>query len=84
MQFLSPPAFTGLADHAVYVVETSLGLQWTASQPGKKLSVVLYQLNSTQAAGFQGQFHYTDGPFEFITRESFRWCACKRERGASA
>ena len=70
MQFLSPPAFTGLAEHPVHVVGSSLDIQWTASQKGKKLSVVLYQLNATQAASFSGQFHSTDGPFEFITRTS--------------
>jgi hypothetical protein len=73
MEFRRPPAFTGLVDpsrNPVRVIGTTLDLEWTPSQEGKKLSVVLYQLNATRAATFEGQFHFTEGPFEFITRKS--------------
>ncbi len=72
MKFLSPPAWTDSASRPVRVIGSTLDLQWTASQLGKKLSVVLYQLNATEAVSFSGQFHYTQGPFEFITRKSAR------------
>ncbi len=69
MKFLNPPAWSDRSERPVRVIGSTLDLQWTASQQGKKLSVVLYQLNATQAFSFSGQFHYTEGPFEFITRK---------------
>lgn len=73
MQFLSPPAFDengSATTRAVRTLGQTLELKWTPAQQGKKLSVVLYQLNATRAASFDGVFHFTEGPFEFITRES--------------
>ncbi len=75
MQFLSPPAFDGTGTattRPVRTLGTALELKWTPAPQGKKLSVVLYQLNATRAAGFDGVFHYTEGPFEFITRQSLQ------------
>ena len=71
MAFVNPPAFSDQAERLVRLVGSTLDLQWTASQQGKKLSVVLYQLNATQAVSFSGRFHYTEGPFEYITRMCF-------------
>ena len=69
MKFLNPPAWSDSAERPVRLIGSTLDLQWTSSQQGKKLSVVLYQLNATQAVSFSGQFHYTEGPFEYITRK---------------
>ena len=71
MAFVNPPAFSDQAERLVRLVGSTLDIQWTASQKGKKLSVVLYQLNATQAVSFSGRFHYTEGPFEYITRMCF-------------
>ncbi|KAK4096928.1 hypothetical protein N658DRAFT_435097 [Parathielavia hyrcaniae] len=84
MEFLKPPAFTGLADSSenpVFVMGTTLDIEWTPARKGRKLSVVLYQVNATRAATFDGEFHFTEGPFEYITRENQ---SCYAEEGVAS
>jgi hypothetical protein len=70
MQFIKPPAFTGESQQSALVVGSPLNLEWTPAEAGKKLSVLLYQLNATRAANFDGIIYHTEGPFEYITRTS--------------
>lgn len=71
MALLKPPAFSGMVEPArnpVRVMGSTVDIQWTPADEGKKLSVVLYQLNATGLANYNGEFHFTAGSFEFITR----------------
>ena len=73
ISLINPPQFTNrisTSQHEVYVEGQIIDLRWTAPEPNRLLSVALYQLNATFAAGFQGQFPNDDPPFEFITRSS--------------
>ncbi|KAK4041311.1 proline-rich receptor-like protein kinase PERK1 [Parachaetomium inaequale] len=88
MEFRNPAAFSGLVEpskNPVRVVGSELDLKWTASQEGKKLSVVLYQVNATRAASFNGEFTPDDdGDMEFITHDqvgatSFPWLVVTRK-----
>ena len=78
MEFLSPPEFSGSVEpssHAVLAVGTPLKLVWTPAEEGKKLSVMLYQLDATQAADFDGRFRPSDvGSGEYITRMVVPFC----------
>lgn len=70
MQFLSPPEFTGVVEpsrHPVRAIGTPFELEWTPAEEGKKLSVMLYQLNVARAATFNGRFQSSDSG-EFIIR----------------
>jgi hypothetical protein len=72
MQLINPPEFSGQvseSDYPVRYIGQSIDLKWTPNAAGKKLSCVLYQLDASQAATFEGSFHFTAGPFEFITRK---------------
>ncbi|KAK4156121.1 proline-rich receptor-like protein kinase PERK1 [Chaetomidium leptoderma] len=84
MEFHHPPQYTGLSitelteKPVVRVLGTPVELEWTSVEEGKKLSVVLYQLNATQAATFDGKFPSVPANFEFITHDQvevskFRW-----------
>jgi hypothetical protein len=83
MQFLSPPAFSGSAEpssHLVHAIGSSLKLQWTPAEEGKKLSVMLYQLNAGRAANFDGRFRPSDaGLAEYITRMVVPFCETRCE-----
>lgn len=68
MQFIKPPAFTGKGEQSVLVVGSPLNLEWTPAQDGKRTSVLLYQLNATRAANFDGIIYHTENTFEYITR----------------
>jgi hypothetical protein len=70
--FINPPQFTRqikATEHDVWVTGQTIDLRWSQPDKGKKLSVVLYQMNSTMAANYNGQFPGEDPPFEFITRK---------------
>lgn len=73
MQFINPPEFKSSnvvepSRHSVHVAGAPLEISWTPATKGRKLSVVLYQLNATMAAAFEGEFKASELPFEFITR----------------
>ncbi|KAK4446772.1 hypothetical protein QBC34DRAFT_145161 [Podospora aff. communis PSN243] len=79
--FINPPQFTRqikATEHDVWVTGQTIDLRWSQPDKGKKMSVVLYQMNSTMAANYNGQFPGQDPPFEFITHDQidatfFRW-----------
>ncbi|KAK0619177.1 hypothetical protein B0T14DRAFT_566067 [Immersiella caudata] len=79
--FINPPQFTRkvqVTEHDVWVTGQTIDIRWSQPDEGKKLSVVLYQMNSTMAASFNGQFPGADPPFEYITHDQvgatfFRW-----------
>lgn len=74
MQFINPPQFRSrvLSDnYPVRYIGDTVNIRWTAGPSGKKLSVVLYQVNTTKAATYDGSFHSNEGTaaFEFITHD---------------
>ncbi|KAL2022403.1 hypothetical protein VTK56DRAFT_5470 [Thermocarpiscus australiensis] len=72
MQFINPPEFGGpvmASQNPIRYLGEPVDIKWTPNEPGKKLSVVLYQLDADKAREFRGSFHWTEGPFEFITHD---------------
>ena len=71
ISLINPPQFGGRISPSQYDVWTegqTIDIQWTTPEPNRLLSVVLYQMNATFAASYNGQFPGDDPPFEFITR----------------
>lgn len=71
----NPPQFGGRispSQYDVWMEGQTIDIQWTAPEPNRLLSVVLYQMNTTMVANYNGQFPGDDPPFEFITRMSIR------------
>jgi len=81
MTFINPSQFTNklkVSEHDVWVLGQTIDLRWSQPDKGRKLSVVLYQMNSTMAESFNGQFPGDDPPFEFITRNYAPSCNSRR------
>ncbi|KAK0755078.1 hypothetical protein B0T18DRAFT_400652 [Schizothecium vesticola] len=81
ISFINPPQFGARispSQYDVWMEGQTIDIQWTAPEPNRLLSVVLYQMNATLAANYNGQFPGDDPPFEFITHDQvnqtfFRW-----------
>lgn len=73
ISLINPPQFAGqisTSQYDVWMEGQTIDIRWSAPEPNRLLSVVLYQMNTTMAANFNGQFPGDDPPFEFITRTS--------------